>query len=84
MEPPFFFSEQPESKSVSLTVTIKPSLEAFCATLTTCCDSVATPQELIEDFLLCIEHQYSRPGSWEAALGREFLLSHGYSQEGLY
>ncbi len=68
----------------SVTVTVSPSLQAFCATLTTCCGSVATPGGLIEDFLLCLEHQYSRPGSWEAALGREFLDSHGYSREGLY
>ena len=69
------------SNEKGITVTIKPSLEAFCATLTTWGGAVATPGGLIEDFLLCLEHQYSRPGSWEAALGREFLDSHGYTRE---
>ena len=66
-----------------ITVTISPHLQAFCATLVTWDGSRATPEHLLEDFLLCIEHQHRRPGSWEAALGREFLLSHGYRKEHL-
>ncbi len=79
METPPFSSEHLENESITLS--ISPSFQAFCATLTTWGGAVVTPQELVQDFLLCLEHQYSRPGSWEAALGREFLGSYGYTRK---
>lgn len=59
-------------------VPISAQVARFCAALRDYGGAAVSPGDLIEGFLVCIEHQVTRPGSWEAAIGRNFLESHGY------
>ena len=70
--------ERGDEPQKSELVSISDQVAYFCTALINIDGNRACPGELLEQFLVCIEHQVTRPGSWEASIGREFLESHGY------